>query len=292
MTLDDLLPESWTREALAALERWHQGHLLAVEKGVWLGPAGADDPVTGDSLPGNLGELRGRSDSFGDTGYMVVVSQTCDIAGGPGMRHPFVQACPVRDIAGFLPETIKQIKERHANDYVSLTQPPVAGVEWAVDLRVTVPVSKGVLVAVDPVDGFATAEDEILLGHRFASKYARPALHDELADVVINSLRRCLARHKKTETWCDDVEQLRLEILEGTALQPKRVRLLVYTDTNLSAADRKPLREDWKSHKRGLKRVGIEQAPISFVTLEKCSLKQYRESIPIDVPTLDRGRFA
>jgi hypothetical protein len=292
LTLDDLLPEPWTPEVLAALERWRQGHLLSVEKGIWLGPAGADDPVTGDSLPGNLGELRARSDTFSDTGYMAVISQTCDIAGGPGERHPFVQACPVRDIARFSTERIQQIKDRHAHDYVSLTQPPVAGAEWAVDLRVTVPVSKGVLAAADPVEGFATAEDEIQLGHRLASKFTRPAVHDALAGAVFDSLRRCLARNKRSQTWCDDIEQLRLEILEGTALQPKRVRLLVCADTDLSPAERKPLRDEWKSHKRALKKVGIEQAPIGFVMVEKCSLKQYRESIPIDIPTLDRGRFA
>jgi hypothetical protein len=292
LTLDDLLPEPWTPELLAALDRWRQGHLLAVEKGVWLGPAGGGDPVTGDSLAGNVGEVRARSDSFGDTGYMAVISQTCDIAGAPALRHPFVQACPVRDIAAFPSEKIQQIKDRHVHDYVSLTQPPLAGVEWAVDLRVTVPVSKGVLAAADPVDGFATSEDEILLGHRVASKFARPAVHDVLAGAVFDSLRNCLSRNKKSQTWCDNIEQLRLEILEGTVLQPKRVRLLVYTDTDLGAADRKPLRDEWKSHKKALKSVGIEHAPIGFVIVDKCSIKQYRESIPIDIPTLDRGRFA
>jgi hypothetical protein len=292
LTLDDLLPEPWAPEVLAALERWRQGHLLAVEKGVWLGPAGSDDPVTGDSLPGNQGELRARSATFGDTGYMAVISQTCDIGGGPGQRHPFVHACPVRDIAKFSPEKIRLIRDRQVNDYVSLTQPPVAEVEWAVDLRVTVPISKGVLAATEPVEGFATADDEIQLGHRVASKFIRPAVHDVLAGAVFDSLRKFLSRSKKTQTWCDDVEQLRLEILEGTALEPKRVRLHIYTDAVLSAADRKPLREEWRSHKKALKEAGIEQVPIRFVTLEKCSIKQYRTLIPIDVPTLDRGRFA
>jgi hypothetical protein len=88
------------------------------------------------------------------------------------------------------------------------------------------------------------------------------------------------------------VEQLRLEILEGNALQPKRVRLLVYTDNVLTPADKKPLRDEWKHHNNALRKAGIEQAPISFMTVEKCSLKQYRTSVPIDIPTLDRGRFA
>jgi hypothetical protein len=265
---------------------------MATEKGVWLGPAGADDPVTGDTAPGNIGELRARSDAFSDTGYMAIVSQTCDIAGGPGEKHPFVQACPVRDISAFPPQRIQQIKDRHAPEYVWLSQPPQDGAVWAVDLRVTVPVSKGVLASVGPIEGFATGEEEILLGHRAASKLTRPAVHDALAGDVFSSLRNCLSRSKKTQSWCDDVEQLRLEIVEGDALQPKRVRLLVLTDSDLSAADRKTLREEWKSHKKSLKNAGIEQAPIGFVHVDKCPVKRYRESLPIDIPTLDRGQFA
>lgn len=292
MTVDDLVSEPWTPEVLAALDRWRQGHLLAVEKGVWLGPAGADDPVTGDTTPGNTGELRARSDTFGDTGYMAVVSQTCDIAGSPGRRHPFVQACPVRDISVFSTQQIQQIKDRHVPEYVWLSQPPEEGAVWAVDLRVTVPVSKGVLVTAHPAEGFATAEDELLLGHRLASKLTRPAVHDALAGEVFASLRNCLSRSKRTQSWCDDIEQLRLEILEGDALQPKRVRLLVLTDTEIGPSDRKTLREEWKSHKKALKAVSIESAAIGFLTVDKCKVKQYRESIPIDIPTLDRGRFA
>ncbi len=74
---------------------------------------------------GKVGDLRGRSDAFGDTGYMAVISQTCDIAvAGPGKRHPFVQACPVRDIAGFPTTKIQQIKIAAVVDYVCLSQPP------------------------------------------------------------------------------------------------------------------------------------------------------------------------
>jgi hypothetical protein len=223
---------------------------------------------------------------------MAVVSQTCDIAGGPGERHPFVQACPVRDISGFPEQRIGQIKDRHAVDYVWLSQPPQDGAVWAVDLRVAVPVSKGVLAAAEPVEGFATGEDELMLGHRFANKLTRPAVHDTLAGDVIASVRKCLSRSKTTQSWCDDIEQLRLEILEGTALQPKRVRLLVLTDTAFGPADRKVLREEWKSHKNTLKNSGIEWSAISFLTVDRCTVKRYRDAVPIDIPTLDRGRFA
>jgi hypothetical protein len=84
---------------------------------------------------------------------------------------------------------------------------------------------------------------------------------------------------------------LRLEVVEGTALYPKRVRLLVLTDHPFSAAERKPLRDDWKSHKKTLKDAGISWEPIHFLTVDKCPVRLYRATVAIEVSTLERGRF-
>lgn len=249
--------------------------------------------VTGDAAPGTPGDLRARSDAFGDTGYMVVVSQTCDIAiGGPGQRHPFVQACPVRNVANFPSDKIAQIRAGIVGEYVLLSQPPVAGAVWAVDLRTSVPVSKAVLAGTQPVEGFANEHDEIVLSQRIGDKFERPAVHDALTGPVFTSLRRLISTAKKNEMWCDDIEQIRLDIMEGTRLQPKRVRLLIYTDAKAVEVDKKPLRAWWKSQKKTLKQAGIEQSPLRFRFVEDCSLKEYRGAIPISVQPLERGRWA
>lgn len=292
MTIDRLLPESWDPDTLVALERWRQGHLLKMDRGAWIVPAWVDDPVTGElSVDGMAGEVRARSALLSDTGYMAVVSQTCDIAGAPAQRHPLVQVCPVRDVSGFPPEKIQQVKSHHVSEYVWLSQPPLEGASWAVDLRAMVPVSKGLLVVSEPVEGFASIEDELILGQRLASKLSRPAVHDVLAGPVISSIRKRISRDKPTQVWCDSVEQLRLEIVEGTALFPKRVRLLVLTDHPFGAAEQKALRDEWKSHKKALSAAGISWEPIHFLTVDKCPVRLYRASVPIEVPTLERGRF-
>ncbi|WP_147378061.1 hypothetical protein [Mycobacteroides abscessus] len=247
--------------------------------------------MTDNTTPGNVGELHARSVAFGDTGYSAIVSQTCDISGAPGLRHPFVQVCPVRDVSAFPQQRIEQIRNLQSPEYFWLTNPPEAGAQWAVDLRVSVPVSKGVLVTVDPIEGFTSPEGGLQLGQRIASKLARPAIHDALAGEVFTSLRSFLSRSKKTQNWCDDIEQLRLEITDGIALQPRRVRLLVLTDRTLTWTECRPLREEWKSHKKTLQNSGIEWAPISFLQIDKCTVWRYRNSVPIDIPTLSRGRF-
>jgi hypothetical protein len=293
LALDDLLPDPWPPDIVAALDGWHQGHLIAAEAGVWLAPAGIDDLVTGDSAPGTPGDLRARSDVFGDTGYMAVVSQTCDIAvGGPGQRHPFVQACPVRNVAEFPSDKIEQIAAGMVVEYVLLSQPPVPGAVWAVDLRTSVPVSKAVLAAAQPVEGFATEHDEIVLGQRIGDKFERPAVHDTLTGPVFTSLRQLINAAKKNEMWCDDIEQVRLDVMEGTRLQPKRVRLFIYTDAKTVEVDKKPLRKWWQSQKKILKQAGIEQSALRFRFVDDCSLKEYRGSIPISLPPLQRERFA
>lgn len=296
MTIDNLVPDPWPADAATALSQWRQGHLIKGDMAAWLAAGGSQDPVTGNDFSDQGDSLVAAAAEVGDTGYMAVVSQTCDIAAsGPGSRHPFVQACPVRDVgAAFSAEKVSQIREGEVVEYVYLTDPPESGRAWAVDLRLSVPVSKGVLVARQPIEGFASEEDELSLSARVAAKLERPALHDYLSKDLIDDLANFLAKAKKSEDWCDDVEQLRLQV-EGSRLVPKRVRLIVVTDVDFSGVSiikRKPLRDRWKSHKKRLRAAGIEQAPIAFRCVDKMKVEEYRNSIPLHLPTLGRGTFA
>lgn len=260
---------------------------------MWLSSGGAVDPVTGEDLTIKPAGLVPRTASIGDTGYLAVVSQTCDIvAAGPGARHPFVQACPIRDVSGMGVDKVEAIRRGETVEYVYLTQPPVPGSDWAVDLRISVPISKAVLVAAEPITGFSTPADHLVLASRLAAKVERPALHDYLSKDLLDSLDLLLSRAKRSEEWCDDVEQIRLKV-EGDALHPTRVRLFVITDIKFNGTSAvKPLRDLWKSHKKRLARQGIAMAPIAFRTHATLSIVDYRESVPINLPTLGRGRFA
>lgn len=296
MTIDNLVPDSWPEDAATALDRWRQGHLIQGSLGAWLAAGGAVDPVTGDDFTDQAGGLVAAAAEVSDTGYLAVVSQTCDVvASGPGRRHPFVQVCPVRDVrAVFTPEKVKQIRAGEIVEYVFLSNPPEPGSEWAIDLRVSMPLSKGALAASQPIEGFATEEDELALAARVATKYERPALHDYLSKELIDDLDTFLAKAKKTQDWCDDVEQLRLQV-EGPRLAPKRVRLIVVTDIDFNGllnTKKNPLRDRWKSHKKRLRDAGIAQAAIAFRHVDKMSLHEYRNSIPINLPALGRGTFA
>lgn len=296
MTIDDLLPDSWPDDAVAALDAWRQGHLVRCDLAVWLAAGGSVDQVTGDDFSGHAVALVGAVDSVADSGYCAVTSQTCDIAAtGPGKRHPTVQICPVRDVGtAFNPEKIRQIRNGEIVEYVYLTNPPEISKEWAVDLRMSAPLSKGVLIAQKPVEGFASEEDELDFAERIAAKFERPALHDYLSKDFADALDTFISKARRTsEDWCEDVEQFRLEV-EGNRLAPKRVRLIVVTDVDFNGifnTKKPPLRDYWKSHKKPLKDAGIEQAPIAFRHVDKLAVKDYRTYIPLNVPSLGRGRF-
>lgn len=196
MTIDNLIPESWPEDIVTALDAWRQGHLVEGDLGTWLSAAGRYDPLTGDHFPDGESRLVAAASEVGDAGYLAIVSQTCDIAAtGPGARHPFVQVCPVRDVgAVFSPAKVQQIRSGQIVEYVYLTKPPVSGNDWAVDLRMSIPLSKGALVAAQPVEGFANEDDELTLAARVATKFERPALHDYLSKNLIDALEELLSK--------------------------------------------------------------------------------------------------
>ncbi|QDW28604.1 hypothetical protein FFF93_001490 [Arthrobacter sp. KBS0702] len=297
MTVDDLLPVPWPEEAVAALDTWRQGHLIRGDLATWLATAGCVDPVTGDDFSDRGEGLLGAVAEIGDTGYFAVVSQTCDIAAtGPGKRHPFVQVCPVRDLgAAFIPQKVQQARAGELVEYVHLTKPPAPGKEWAIDLRISVPLSKGALIGSSPIVGFSSEDDELDLAARIAAKFKRPALHDYLSKDLIDALNALVTKARKgSEDWCEDVEQFRLEI-EGNRLVPKRVRLVVVTDVNFNAPlnfrKKNALRDLWKTLKKPLKGVGIEQSLVAFRHIEDLKAKDYRNAIPLNIPALGRGSF-
>lgn len=297
MTLDDFIPNAWPPEAAATLDSWRQGHLFRCDNIAWLADGGTIDFVTKDDNSGEPAGLLSMGSGIAGTGYFAVISQTCDIAAeGPGAKHGFVQIAPVRDIDVFGDEKIELIRAGEVVEYVYLTQPPIAGVNWAVDLRATVLLSKAALSEQEPTIGFASESDELGLGAAVAAKYERPALHNYLAKTLPDALATLVHNARKREhEWWENVEQFRLHV-EGPRLNPTRVRLIVVTDINFNGRFHRDLgkqvRTFWTGHRKALKKNGIDAMPVAFKYIDDYKTKDYRSTLPINVPALGRGRFA
>lgn len=281
--------ESWTAETAAALDSWRQGCIIANPPIVWASLAGTVDAYLGELVSADEGLWDYPYVSGADSpAYGVITSQTCDVVTtGPGRRHPFVQVSPVVDVRDLPPDKLQQIRAGDIGYLVWLTGPPETG-SWAVDLRVSVPVSKTSLIRQTAVSAFATEGDELLFARRVADKAGRAALHDELqgtADALRGYLRTA---SKATPTWWEHVDEVRLLVTAGTRLHPASARLLVIEESPLSAAERNVWREFHKAQKKRLRKLGIALEPSLFMNGKKLDVDLYRRSVPLWLPELGR----
>lgn len=299
------------RPTKRALNAWQQGDLVRDIGLFWAGTEDVDEltglaaePTTGHRWPvvpwdGVLATAAdsdaGPADAHQSaTGWAIITSQTCDVvADGPGQRHPTVQVSPLQNIAHLEKSKILEIQRGEKSDFVHVPDVPDPGT-WAADLRISLPVSKAVLLRQDRVPGFADASGAMQFAERVAAKYRRPALHDEITGGLVNGLRALVDQARAAGAlWPDLIEQFRLEISDGDRLKPRNVRILAVTLDDLTAEDKQPLR-DWRTKER--KRLlrasdGIVLGPMWFGDLEKVGVGRYRDSDYLRIPELSQPVF-
>lgn len=273
--------EAWTSAQALQLESWRQGLLVPCDMISWL-----------IGHPEHPGELSPAAAAEIGTGYAAITSQTCDVVGsGPGARHPYVQVSPVRDLSNVSENKLHDVKLGAVMEYVYLTKPPEVGAQWAVDLRISVPLLKSALLNTAPVDGFASELDEIRFANRVAARLIRPAFHDAVVETTTNLGAFISSAKKKGSRVFDGVEQVRIEVLNGTALDPKSIRYMAVTDGKPADDLVATLIDFKKTQAKRLSRVGISLATPIAVSIEKVKVKDYRNSFPTRLPMLDRGDY-
>ena len=214
-----LIPDDWPADVLAALSVWRQGDILEGGPLFWAGPQGDDPVLPYDGAPSPFHVSR----EYGE-GRLIITSQTCDIGGrGPGRLHPFVSVSPVYPLAS--DDLLGNVRSGHVGYLVWLGDNLVA------DLRVAMPVSKGVLVQATPIDLGVSENVRLAFAEALAAKVRRPALHDALSEEIRRSLNGYINEpHPDADTdWLDRVEELRLRI-EGDRLQPSALQLIILFD--------------------------------------------------------------
>jgi hypothetical protein len=293
------------------LDPWKQGDLVDGVTLFW-GAPGGQDPLTGmDHEPTENGRwpvavwdgvraLPDTDDPDADQEHDVhhprwgvIVSQTCDVMGvDPGARHPTVQVSPLRKLTGVEnPGYIARVQRHDVVELHHVTQPPEAG-DWAVDLRISFPISKAVLLPQTPKSAFATEDDKVRFGDRLAAKVRRPALHDEISNGLVNRIREAVKdAQAQALTWPDHVEQIRALVQQGPKLQPDKVQLVVVLVEKLPDADRQPLRDVITSEKKRLKKHGITLTAAMFRHLDDLKADIYRRSDPLYIPELGNGAY-
>ena len=281
-------------EAVAALDEWRQGDLVCDVPLFWATTSGHDTILrleVEDQGTGHLPVV--TSPHLSSKAFGAISSQTCEIGtGGPGYRYPSVQVCPLILLTGrYSGDYINQVVLGKKGDLVHVTSPPEAG-DWAVDLRISLPVSKAALLAQTRRSCFASEAEALEFGERVGTRYVRPALHDAITDELVGGLRKLVDGVRGPDPWTEKVEQFRLEVCAGDRLAPTRIQIWVVTTEKLDGTDREALVAWKRQEKKRLKKAaGIELNPLRWIPIDDMKATQYRNSSPLHVPELGSGTF-
>ena len=325
--MDDLAGRAGWADHVDVLAQWKQGHLVSGLPLTWIAPPGVD-PVTGLDLTEDSAGPVWAEESFD----AIICSQTCDIgATPPGDQHPTVLVAPLvhesglssnsrRKLAadgklGYLVQVLPADKTARQNLLAAATSQTVAdppsdpnpeplalrgvratprGHRWFADLRLLVPISKGMLLDRQPLDGFTSEAESLAFGEILAQKFRRPATHEALSEALPEMLksfiqssagganRQCFAK----------VEQVRLWILDGDRLNPQRAQLLVLTDKG--ALDQGE-QDQWAGLNQKASELfrqhDIDYAPLVHWDVNAMPASVYRQTVPIRCPLLGHTRW-
>ena len=281
--LDDLLPsEGWSSEQVAALGGWAQGCLV---------PGSIFAAAMRIEAPGGGSALEVRSTDFDPNGWMIVVSQTCDVVvTGPGARQPVVLCSPVINIGDEETNKLDKVKAWSVTDLAPLDCVPDSGV-WAADLRVVIALHKDALVGLSPIAAHSDDEGAFQFGNHVATRFRRPALHDALSLELRNLLDEAIRTGPKDDdSWFLDVEQVRLEITPSR-LRPTWVRIHFLCDRQLTPAERAQWKVSGKKIKKLFAEHGITYGTMAFDLLADVKATAYRQWSPLPISGLRRPQF-
>ena len=285
--LEDWLDDEWPGEVVDDMRRFSQGDLIERPPMAFIASPG--HPVT--SMARQYGDVDLESEvfEFGDSSippYGMITTETCDIVEGntPRPRQPFVLVAPVYNFADRVDgNREKMIRNRRISYLVHLPADSLPDGLWAVDLRLEVPLEKGVLVGRTPIEVLASDEARRDLADVLAARRDRPVVANKVHDGVVRPLRRWLENMKESrrELLLQDAE-VRLAV-SGPRENPDGVALLVVT-REFALTD--TAQSEWSNRYERMREKATEHdvvlLPTQYLTLKEMSALQYIESMPVD----------
>jgi hypothetical protein len=285
--IDEGLGSPWPDEVTDAAQRFRQGHLIErpplfyfadLSRPIWdLSAAAAEGLDEEDAR--QLVEL----DPEQRPPYGVLTSQDCDVTeeGRPNPAQPWVQVAPVYAV-----ESDDRLRER--DFIISLDPPALDGGPWVADLRIELPLEKGVLVDRTPIDGFASEVAYYRFADQLARRRGRPALAAVFHEVISMTFREVKQQSsswkKKTKRVRDHVYKLLLAIQEGTRLDPAAAQLCVVVDGQPDEETQEWFGEWFDRARLVADEHGLKLLPVSWINRRSVDLVRYDDLVEIDNP--------
>ncbi len=300
--LDSFVPEKWEPEDSEWIDEWRQGDLVRPFPLAWVGPVGHDrvtDVVAAveDTTVSETAQLvieAGRTCVAG-----IVTSQTCDVVTtGPGGRHPFVQVSPVALLAATSVANLDALRAGRVVDRFLLDPEPstlhALGGEGSAsryvlvaDLRLSLPLSKALLVGQRPLHGFQNEKAALSFSGHLAAKVHRPALHDAVVEARALILQAFHEASKQGTAWWTQVDEVRV-LCHPTRLDPTNVTFLVVHHAQPTPDTVDQWKKVTSSARRKLKSHGITLRHTRHETVFGLRAADYRNSVALDLPDLYR----
>lgn len=165
------------------------------------------------------------------------------------------------------------------------------GHRWYADLRILVPVSKGLLVDREPAGAFLTEDESLTFGEILAQKFRRPALHEALSEELPKVLETYVQNAGYTTNPFAKVDEVRLSILEGDRLNPVRGQLIIITENGALTPDEQAAWTDLnKSASRLFDTHGINYANLVHWDISNMQALLYRNTVPVKCRYLGHTR--
>jgi hypothetical protein len=232
--LDDGLQAPWPSDVLPAVKRFRLGDLVERPPIVF-----AADPTRPLWAPAS-GRIEGAGvvelAAADQPSYGIIVSQTCDLHDRTESQ-PFFEISPVYDV----PPDTKGKLYLH-----KLTGPALPAGTWVADLRLTVPLEKGLLVDREPIRGFVDEQGEIDFAHRLGRRRDRAALADSINDVLFTEFkRRARNNNRAYKKVKEQLHAIMLAVAQGNRLEPVAVRVYFYSRSGPLDAPAEAFLEAW-----------------------------------------------
>jgi hypothetical protein len=180
--------------------------------------------------------------------FFIILDQTCDVQ---KTNIPFLHVSPVYNGAKYYEVgSIQRVRDRRAFGYLyALTASNLEDLltdvqreeqarssapgEWAwlADLRIQVPLDKGVLLDREVIAGFASREDQLALGRELGNRADRPALPTVATDYVIPALVRAVREAEEL------LRGVQFRLIADSISNPSWLELVLITPHSLASAE-------------------------------------------------------
>ena len=274
-------------EVVKACERFRQGHLIAkpalfywarLDYPLWaLATQAAEQSSDVDPVDPLVAAVE---DDWPD--YGLITTQSCDLM--RPRQQPWFQVAPV-----FKCEDDDDILD--AEFIVPLRPPALDGSTWYVDLRLEMPLEKGVLAGREPIEAYSSEEEYIRLADILARRKGRPALHS-VFNRVLNDVMKEMKRESKPQAKAlrairSEIYKLKLSIEEGSLLDPAAAKLYIVTKGAPSVEAREWFDDWWNRAREVAQEAGLELLPNGWMEANSLDAEFYDQLIEVSSRQID-----